>query len=113
VPFEECLTPTNKVVSGQAVSPFDVGEKDQAPKAETKDHDATTAKDQKVGPEERKTNLSENKNKLVGKRTYEEICRSYENMFAFDWELRDINNLRHPPGKCPLSIKTTLVSSLN
>ena len=36
---------------------------------------------------------------MAGKRSYEEICRSYENMFAFDWDLRDINNMRHPPGK--------------
>jgi len=54
-----------------------------------------------LGIEDRKANnnLSDNKNRQAGKRSYEEICRSYENMFAFDWELKDINNKSHPPGK--------------
>jgi len=49
--------------------------------------------------DDRKMATLDNKNRVAGKRSYEEISRSYESMFAFDWELRDINNLRHPPGK--------------
>ena len=54
---------------------------------------------QQSGVEERKANLSDNKNRQLGKRSYDEICRSYESMFAFDWDLKDINNKSHPPGK--------------
>ena len=61
-------------------------------------HDAVD-KTQKVGAEERKGHQADTKNRLAGRRTYEEICRAYESMFAFDWDLRAINDLRHPPGK--------------
>lgn len=51
--------------------------------------------------EERKAGGPDNKMRSSGRRSYEEICAAYENMLTFDWELKDINNLRHPPGKCP------------
>lgn len=79
------------------VSPFETDVKDS--KLETKELDEAAAKAPKPGAEERKGNPADGKNRLAGKRSYEEICRSYESMFAFDWELRDINNLRHPPGE--------------
>ncbi len=69
-------------------------------KTELKDQESVANGDKRIGQEERKTPVADNKHsKLVGKRSYEDICRSYENMFAFDWELKDINNLRHPPSK--------------
>jgi hypothetical protein len=52
-----------------------------------------------MNADDRKAAALENKNRMAGKRSYEEIQRSYESMFAFDWELRDITNLRHPPGR--------------
>ena len=68
-------------------------------RSEGRDLDDGAGKAQQSGLEERKGNAADSKNRLAGKRSYEEIRSSYENMFAFDWELRDINNLRHPPGK--------------
>ena len=67
-------------------------------KPEIKEPEPTSAKGQ-TQAEERKVANPEAKNRVVGKRSYEEISKSYESMFAFDWELKDINNLRHPPGK--------------
>lgn len=77
------------------VSPFETEMKDAPPKPA----DEPVFKEQKVASEDQKMSYPDPKNKLAGKRSYEEICRSYESMFAFDWDLRDINNLRHPPGK--------------
>lgn len=81
------------------VTPFEAEEKEES-RAEARDPVETLhGLEGKASGEDRKANSLDNKNKLVGKRTYDEICRSYENMCAFDWDLRDINNLRHPPGK--------------
>ena len=81
------------------VTPFETEPKEA--KLESKESEDAAEKEQRPGVEERKVNVSDNKNRQAGKRTYEEICRSYENMFAFDWELKDINNKSHPPGKFP------------
>ena len=82
------------------VSLFDPDAKD---KLECKAGDEVATKE--AAPEERKGGhgQGDSKNRVAGKRSYEEICKSYESMFAFDWELKDINNLRHPPGKFILS----------
>lgn len=83
------------------MNPFEAADKDQlilkVDGSDTKS--AVIAAQPQGGRDERRTNCFDNKNRLAGKRTYEEICRSYENMFAFDWDIRDINNMRHPPGK--------------
>lgn len=36
------------------------------------------------------------------KKSMEEILATYQNMCAFDWDLKEINNLKHTPGKSPL-----------
>ena len=79
------------------MTPFETEGNDN--RSEGRDLDDGTGKAHQSGLEERKGNAADGKNRLAGKRSYEEIRSSYENMFAFDWELRDINNLRHPPGK--------------
>ena len=33
------------------------------------------------------------------RRSYEEICETYQNMLAFDWDSREILGLKHPPDK--------------
>lgn len=78
------------------MTPFDAEVKD---KVDVKDGDSASCKGHNMNGDDRKMATLDNKNRVTGKRTYEEISRSYESMFAFDWELRDINNLRHPPGK--------------
>ena len=83
------------------MSSFEAVSKDQPPIEEGKEQDAAATQPVLNLKDERKVANADNKARLNGKRTYEDICASYENMFAFDWDLRDINNMRHPPGKYP------------
>lgn len=42
---------------------------------------------------------AEPKNRTGLKRSYQEICRTYSQMFSFKWDLKEIQGLKHPPGK--------------
>lgn len=84
------------LISPLGVTPFEHEVKDKPAPVEP---EFGAANGQQPQTEERKVAGQEAKNRVAGKRSYEEISKSYESMFAFDWELKDINNLRHPPGK--------------